>query len=307
MRNFRYGFWSGLSLLIIFLMCMCQENKNDKDKNNDWNSGKVVIAADSNLKEVLEPLVVIYENYFPKADIEFNFKSEETIINDFKDKKNKAIAVSRLLSENELKNIAFTHDVSIEKNTFAYDAIAVVANKNFTDSVYTIENTTNYLQNKTMKLVFDHPKSGIARSLMELSGTAPEAFKNAFSLSNTNAVLQYVAANSDAVGFIPYHLFSNRLDKTAQYIRSNFKILPVSYRDTTTVISQKTISDEKYALMRPISIYIGNCPEQVIQGFTSFLLKRQISKALLISGMVPKNLPVREVIVTEEFNPNEKK
>ena len=171
-----------------------------------------------------------------------------------------------------------------------------------------IENTASFLTTSTVaKLVFDNSKSGIARAIMQLSKTDPSLFKNAYSLNSVSDVLKYVSNNANAIGFIPYNLLSNRNEKEAQAIRANFKFLSVSYRDTITAISQESIAQQQYPLVRPISIYIGNCPDLAGQGFTNFLFKQQISKALLLSGLVPKNIPAREVNVTDEFNPEKTK
>ncbi|MEZ5053933.1 MAG: substrate-binding domain-containing protein [Chitinophagales bacterium] len=289
--------------LIVQLFLACQSNTTSKQANNDWNVGSIDIEADSNLKDVLQPLVVIYQNYFPKAHINFIYTPEDITIQRFKTKKNRAIAISRLLDDNELNNASIAQDVELEKITFAYDAIAVITNKENVDSVFTIEQTKSRLNNKQTQLVFDNAKSGIARTLMQISQSSKDDFKQAYVLQNADEVIEYVRRNKNAIGFIPFNLLSNKFEQKAQFIRANFKILPVSYKNKVTAISQQTIANEQYPLDRPISIYIGSCPELVIQGFTSFLLKRQISKAILLSGLVPKNMPVRDIVVSEEFNP----
>lgn len=290
-------------LFFVLLFMLFGKKKLNINTKDEWNEGTVEIAADSNMQSVLEPLAVIYENYYPNTDIQFLYRNEDVVIADFKQKKDKAIAINRLLTDVELNNISVAHNVSIEKITFAYDAIAVITNRNNSDTVYYLGETEKNLQSTTKKLIFDNAKSGIARTLMTVSNAAPAYFKNAYTLSTIDDVLKYIETNKNAIGFIPYHLLSNRYDAKAKYIRANFKILPIAYKDTIVAISQQSIANEKYPLVRPISIYIGNCPEQVIQGFTSFLLKRQIAKALLLSGIIPQNMPVREVVVTDEFNP----
>lgn len=291
--------------LIIIAVLGCYACKPETKKTSEsWDEGQVNIVADSNLKVVLEPLVTIYEHYFPKAKIDFQYASEDKVIQDFKQNNNNVIATNRLLDENELHNAAIAQGVTIGEYTFAYDAVAVIANKDFKDSVFKIENISSILQNKNIQLVFDNPKSGIARLLMQLSQTPATDFKNALALQSSTDLLNYIAAHQNAIGFIPFHLLSNNYENETQYILNHFKVLNVSYKEVTTAISQQSIADAKYPLIRPITIYIGRCSEQVIKGFTGFLLKRQISKAILLSGLVPKNMPIRDVVVTDKFNPN---
>lgn len=291
-----------LYLLLVLMVFSCHSGK--QETVNDKNHGSVVITADSNLQYILEQLVPVYENFYPGTKVSFSYTSEDIAISDFKHKKNTIIAVGRLLSPEEMANAEHNHDAKILENTFAYDAIAVIANKSFRDSVFSLEKTSSYLDgNSQIKLVFDNSKSGIAKSILRFSGTTPDAFKNAYSLASVSEVLKYVASNDNAIGFIPYNLLSNRNEKQAKEIRTSYKFLAVSYHDTITSISQESIAYQTYPLLRPISIYIGNCPELVGQGFTDFLFKRQIQKVLLLSGLVPRNIPTREVNVTDEFNP----
>ncbi|HRH56766.1 MAG TPA: substrate-binding domain-containing protein [Chitinophagales bacterium] len=293
------------AMILFFCMSGCNSTEDKKNTNQeDWNSGSVVITADSNLSAVLEPLIPIYENFYPTAKVSFQYTSEDAAVSNFKTKKNTIIAIGRLLSADEIAKVQFIQDSKVLENTFAYDAIAVIANKSNKDSVLVLEKIADYLTlTNNTKLVFDNAKSGIAKTIMQLSKTSPAQFKNAYSLNSVKDVLKYLETNTDAIGFIPYNLLSNRNDKEAQYIRATFKFLPVSYQNTVTTISQESIAYKEYPLVRPITIYIGNCPDLVGQGFTSFLFKRQVSKALLLSGLVPKNIPAREVNVTDEFNP----
>lgn len=288
----------------LLLLASCQSSKK-KLNYYDWNNGSVTITADSSLRFVLEQLVPIYENFYPKASVNFNYTSEDKAINDFKKKANTIIAIEKQLSKDEMQSAAFHQDTKIIENIFAYDAIAVITNKSFTDSVFDINKTAQYLQStSSTKLVFDNAQSGIAKTILQLSGVSAADFKNAYALNNITDVLKYVAENKNAVGFIPYNLLSNRNEQEAKYIRSTYKFLAVAYKNNTIALSQENIANQKYPLIRPIVLYIGNCPEVVGQGFANFLFGQQISKALLLSGLVPVSIPAREVVVTEEFHPS---
>lgn len=271
----------------------------------DWNNGSVTITADSNLRFVLEQLVPIYENFYPKASVKFNYTSEDKAISEFTSKTNTIVAVEKQLTSAEMQSATFHQDAKIMENIFAYDAIAVIANIAYTDSVFDINKTAQYLQpSSTTKLVFDNAQSGIAKIILQRSGVPAADFKNAYALHDIADVLKYVAENKNAIGFIPYNLVSNRNEQEAKYIRSTYKFLAVTYKNNTIALSQENIANQKYPLIRPIVLYIGNCPDVVGQGFANFLFGRQISKALLLSGLIPASIPVREVVVTEEFHPS---
>lgn len=292
---------------IAFLSLLSCNQFREKKDFYEWNNGKVVITADSNLRFVLEPLVPIYENFYPGATVSFQYTSEDAAITDFLDNKKTIIAVARQLSEAEQQKAAATQDAKIIESIFAYDAIAVIANKSFKDSVFTIENTAAFLTPESpIKLVFDNSKSGIVRTILQLSQAIPDSFKNAYALNSIDEVLKYVESNKNTIGFIPYNLLSNRNEATAKKIRASFKFLSVKYKNETTLLSQENIAEHSYPLIRPLAVYIGNCPDLVGQGFTNFLFSRQISKALILGGLVPQKIPDRDVVVTDEFKPSSK-
>lgn len=296
-----------ISIIILLLTSSCNtQNKTEQQHINERHKGNFVITADINLRYILEQLASIYHIYYPDANISFKYTTEDDAVSNFKLKKNDIIAVEKLLSPDEIANAQFHHQAKVLENIFAYDAIAIISNKQNSDSIFILDKLENYLNDKSKKIVFDNKQSGIAKQLMQYSNTSAEAFKNAYAVNSVNEVLQFIEHNNDAIGFIPYNSFSNRNEKTAQQIRTQFNILPISYHDTMYTLSQESIATQNYPLIRPIVLYIGNCPELVAQGFANFIFGKQISKALLLSGLVPKNIPIREVIVTEEFHPNKK-
>ena len=64
-------------------------------------------------------------------------------------KKNTIIAIEKSLTVDEITVAAHNQDAKILENTFAYDAIAVIANKSFKDSVFVVENTVSHLTKAT--------------------------------------------------------------------------------------------------------------------------------------------------------------
>lgn len=293
-----------LFISIVILTSGCHSSSNKKNIY-DWNNGSVVIMADSNLKNILEPLIPIYENFYPKASVQFQYTTEDDALKGFLNNKYTIVAMEKQFTDAETQQATQVQDAKIMENIFAYDAIAVIANKSFKDSVFTVEKMNDFLQpSSPIKLVFDNTKSGIAKKLLQLSAIPADVFKNAYSLNSITEVLKYISTNTNAIGFIPYNILSDRNEEEAKKIRNGFKFLSVSYKNKTTALSQENIATQTYPLIRPVVLYIGNCPDYVGQGFANFLFSRQVSKALLLNGLVPKSIPVREVQVTESFNPS---
>jgi phosphate transport system substrate-binding protein len=245
----------------------------------------------------------VYENSFPQATINFQYKNEEELVRDFVAGRAKVIIISRELSPAENQEAAVNQKIEIREHIFAYDAVAVIAGKNYKDSVLAIEKIPEFLLLHTStKLIFDNAYSGIAKQVMQLCQVNPSAFKYAFVVKNPQEVIDYVSNDPHAVGFIPFNYISNSYEQSDLNNRQKIKLLGLSQKDTVYKLSQENIAYSYYPLKRPLNIILGNSPDLVGIGFTNFLHRTQAAKILLKSGLVPKFLPVRKVVVREELN-----
>src|SRR4051812_11322494 len=85
---------NSFSKTLLFLLCIiifsCKTKLSD-NTTNDWNSGKIVIATDENLKDIMAQLVEIYEHENDSAHIVLNYQPQEKIVNDFVNGKTKSM------------------------------------------------------------------------------------------------------------------------------------------------------------------------------------------------------------------------
>jgi phosphate transport system substrate-binding protein len=294
--------WSIL-LLGCLVFISCKNKTGITSESNDWNSGKIVIASDTNLRSVLDQMKPVYENSYPDAVVDFNYSNEEDIVRDFINGKVRVMIISRSLLETERQQSASVQQINeVREHIFAYDAIAVISCKQFRDSVIALEQIPGFLQeNSAIKMVFDNAYSGIAKQVMSVCNIHAEAFKNAYVVKNPQAVIDYVANDPQAIGFIPFNFISNSYLETNVVNRQKIKLLAISVHDTAYSLSQNDIAYSNYPFKRPLNIVIGNNPDPVGRGFTNFMHRRQAAKILLKSGLVPVNIPVRNVTVHDEL------
>ena len=286
-------------VLALFPGC---KNKTITSESNDWNTGEITNQSDTNLKPILDQMKPVYENSFRQATVNFQYENEDELVRNFVAGKAKVIILSRWLTPSENQEASINQKIEIREHIFAFDAVAVISGKNFKDSVLALENIVGLLQkNASTKLIFDNAHSGIAKQVMRLCGAAPAAFNYAFVVKNPQEVIDFVANDPKAIGFIPFNYISNSYERSVEENRKKFKLLAVSLRDTAYTLSQEDIAYSAYPLKRLLNIVLGDNPDLVGRGFTNFLHRTQAEKILLKSGLVPKNLPARRVTVRDEL------
>lgn len=306
-HDLRLSMYNTKFFLIIFfgliLFSSCQTKTSAKNETtSEWNSGTIIIATDENLQNIAEQLSQIYEHDNPKAHIKFNYQAQDKIIDDFVNGKISSMLISRTLTKNEKDISTQNQKTATVENVFGYNAVALIANPKFNDSVFDIKKLSDYLQpNSAVKLVFDNKQSGIARYIMQLANVDPALFKNALAVNNAQEVMEYVQRNQASVGFISFNQISNRDVSETKSILSSLKILDVKRNDTIYEVSQESIYSFTYPLQQSMNIVLGRNPELVGTGFTNFLTKERAAKILLRAGLVPANMPARRVEVRDEL------
>lgn len=299
--NIKYFFYY---LLIIVLISACQSN-SEKQNKDDWNTGTITIPTDENLKDIAEQLVEVYEHEYEQATIKLNFQPQDKIINDFINGKITSMIINRNLTQKEIELSSNNQETKVIENILAYNAIALIANKNFKDSTIQMSAIKSYLlPNSSIKLVFDNKQSGIPKFIMQQENLDVALFKNALVVNNTNEVIQYVSSNTSAIGFITFNYISDVDAKSTQEILSKVKVLSVSKNDTIMSISQQSIYDGTYNLAQPISIVLGKNAEVLNVAFVNWLVKERAAKILLRAGLVPKVMPNRNMNIVDELKTN---
>lgn len=290
-------------LLASLLLFSCKMNLTEKDSiSNEWNSGTITIAADENLKNILQQLVQIYEFEHKNAKVILNFQPQDKIITDFINGDIKSMIVSRNLTEDEMMTSQENQTVKITAQTFAYNAVALIANNAFRDSIIDIRTLRDYLNpSSPIKLVFDNQRSGIAKLVMEKAAIEKALFKNALVVNNTKEVVDYVSANPHTIGFIPFNMISDKDDNSTSAVLSKVKLLSIQHDDVISGISQESIYAFTYPLQQSLTIVLGNNPELTGRGFSNFLCREKASKILLKAGLVPRFMPTRRINILDNL------
>ncbi len=213
--------------------------------------------------------------------------------------------ISRTLTEEETATSQQNQTVKITAQTFAYNAVAVIANKSFKDSILDMSTLKNYLNpSSPLKLVFDNQRSGIAKLIMHKASIDRALFKNAFVVNNATEVATYIAGNTNTIGFIPFNMISDEDDRNRDAVLSKVKVLDIRQDSTFAAISQSSIYTFSYPLQQSLTIVLGNNPELTGRGFSNFLCRERSGKILLKAGLVPRFMPTRTINILDNLKSN---
>ena len=128
--------FSLLAVLSVIFLTSC---KSGKKGNSDWlKEYDVKVAVDETFKPILENIIQSYGMAYPEAQMKPQYVSEDQAIRLLVNDSVRCIVVTRKLKDNELTLIK-GHTLSATQALIASDAIALVVNKQNTDSLITLD------------------------------------------------------------------------------------------------------------------------------------------------------------------------
>jgi len=292
----------------------CNNNNGRKITVTDTpTSGVIQISADESFRPVIEEQVKVFEGTTPGTKINVQYKPEAECLKDlFYDSATRLVIVTRGLSVKEAKYLDDSLHYVPRSERIASDAIAVVVNRESTDTTFTLSQLQQLLSGGagSKQLVFDGLTATstirfVIDSIMKgkkFDGEKVQAAKN------SREVLEYVSKNNNAVGFVGISWIGNPEDPEQVEMLKKVKIAYVQCEqclDTPYIRpSQAGIATRRYPLVRGLYYILKENYSGLGSGFASFLQYERgqliFRRAYLQPGTM--NFDVRNVIVNEKLN-----
>ena len=296
-----------LGLIIVFFAC----NQNNKPKNEEETilKGSTSVLVDETLLPIVEDQVEVFESLY-EAKIKVNAKSEaETILALSKDTSKIAI-LSRKLNPEEVK-VFSSKKIKPRTTEFATDAIAFISNQRNKDTLIALQEVVNFLKgmpNSSIKgLVFDNPNSSTVRYMNELAGIKELPSKGIFSFKTNEEVIQFVSENEGMIGVVGVNCLMEPSLKMRPIV-DKINILSVKGIGKTDYFAptQNNLAEKKYPLAR--DLYIINCQgySGLGMGFASFIAGEVGQRITLKSGLLPVNMPGRNIKIRKQIEKENK-
>ena len=296
--------------LLTFMAC----NQNQSGEPDDTpTSGKINISVDETFKPIIDTEISTFESIYKYAKINASYKSEGNAFQDLLDDSARIIIVTRDLTLQEKK---YFEDIKLfpHISKIAYDAVTFVTNNSNPDTQFTDEQIKKIItgeigtwkqinpnsSNNPIQIIFDNNNSGTSRFLKEYAGNK-NLSKNSSAVNSSEAVIDYVSKNKNALGVLGVSWVSDRRDSTLMSFLNKVRVVELSPPDSSEGRGeyykpyQAYIATKYYPLWRTVYIISREARAGLGNGFTSFVASDKGQRIILKSGLVPASQPVRLV------------
>lgn len=254
------------SLLCVASFFSCSSGK--QPGNSHWmNEYDVRVAIDETFKPIMNDLVDSYGMANQEANMKPVFVSEDSAIRLLVRDSLRCCIATRKLNESELAMVQ-SHKLGIHQSLIAYDAIALVVNKQNADSLITLQEIKDIVSGKItrweqlahatqkgeLKLVFDHSGSSTVRYMRDSLCNGQELQGNVFASEgkSNQSVLQMVKSDPSIIGVVG----ANWLKADSSAVLTDFRKLDFNVMRVCT--NPDTYS--KYVRPYQHNIYMGYYP-----------------------------------------------
>ena len=208
MRKFTF-----LLLLTALLATAC--GTNPKAAYNDLHEDDVHFAADESFQPILSELSDLYALRKPEATMMPVYCSEDSalrlLLND-----SVRMAITTQPFNDKQKEFVAAHHLAVTQSKIAYDAFALIVNKENTDTVINLEELRGIIQGRItdwkqlevthrsgkLSLVFDASGSSTVRYMKDSLNGGKELKGNIFAQGSNLKVIEAVKENPNVIGVV---------------------------------------------------------------------------------------------------------
>lgn len=203
---YKLKIWSFIAFTtIVFVKCN-DENPNAQHYTDTPTQGTIHISVDESFKPIIDSQIQVFESQYPKAKIIAEYKPEAECIKDLEKDSTRMIIITREPNASEKSYVLNKIGVKLNWERVAYDAMAIVVNKQSKDSLFSVADLKSILAgtfSKPYKVVMDglSATSNVRFAKDSILGGAPFG-KNVQAADNSLGVIDYVSKTPDAIGFV---------------------------------------------------------------------------------------------------------
>jgi phosphate transport system substrate-binding protein len=285
--------------------------------NETPTSGNIKIFVDESFRPLLETEVYTFTHIYKYAKIAPVYKPEVDIVNDFMNDSVKVIVTSKKLTDDQIKYLRDTN-IIVRTNTFAYDALALVTNKENYDTLIKYESIKDIFLGKITRwkaidpksrltdinVIFDNTKSGNIRYFREKFDISEKLPPNFFAVKSNQDVVDYVSKNKNALGIISVNWISDKDDSLSMSFIRKVNVLAISQPYFTDDSYYRplpgSIYDKSYPFIREVFLISRETFKGLGSGFIQWACAEKGQRIVLKSGLVPATMPIRLIQIRKE-------
>ena len=296
-------------LLLTGILSGCQNENNAPTNSETTHSGTINISIDESFKPVLDSQIKVFESQNPNAKINVQYKPEAECLRDLMKDSTRMVIVTRGLSEEEKKIMTEKFQFAPTYGTIAYDAIAVIVNRKSPDSIFDMADIRSLVKGTSgykYKVVMDGTSATstvrfVADSLLKGEPIA----KTVEGAPGSQAVIDYVSNNTDAIGLVGVSWIGNKDDPQQSTFLEKVNIASLSCRGCKNgpyvKPYQYNIYTNRYPMIRPLYYILKENYNGLGSGFRNFLIYEKGQKIFKRAYLLPArmNLSTQNVKISE--------
>ena len=222
----------------------------------------VNVSIDETFKPIMDNMVQSFGMAYPEANMKPLYVNEDQAIRLLVNDSVRCCIVTRKLNENE-QTIIKSHRLEARQAMIASDAIALVVNKENTDSLITLDEIKNIVSGKItrweqlkkhnrsgeLKLVFDDSGSSTVRYMKDSLCNGKDLKGNVYASEgrSNESVLEMVKNNPNIIGIVGANWLKGKTENAlADFSKLEFNVMRVS-----------RTADEFAKYVRPYQYYIA--------------------------------------------------
>lgn len=281
-RSVIQAFMSAFALVLVCLLPgACGHRQAGAERLDTPVSGTIQVSADESFKPVIEEEIKVFEATYPAAKINVTYKPEAECLKDMlRDSATRMVIVTRPLTHAEAVYFQDTLHYVPRGEKIASDAIAIVVNAKSTDTTFTLNQLQQLLTgevNNGHKIVFDglNATSTIRFAIDSILKGKTFSNQNVQAAKSSREVLDYVASDENAIGFVGISWIGNPEDTAQLNLLRKVKIAYVRCEvcvDSPFVKpTQASIATRRYPLVRGLYYILKEGYQGLGSGLAGFM------------------------------------
>jgi phosphate transport system substrate-binding protein len=275
----RASLWAKLFIYIIpVTIAGC--GGHNKIPMESTNSGNISISVDESFKPVIDSQISVFVSSHPDAKVNAHYKPEADCLRDlFKDSATRMVIVTRPMTDDEEKFFKDSLNYVPREGILAFDAVAVIVNNKAKDSIFTMDEIREILSGTSkykLRPVMDGTNAtSTVRYAMDSILKGKPLGSNVTAAQTSEAVVDYVARNEDAIGFLGVSWIGNPEDSNQVSFLQKVRIASVQCvsctRETYVKPYQGNIAEKRYPMVRSLYYILKEHFDGLGSGFVNFL------------------------------------
>jgi phosphate transport system substrate-binding protein len=261
-----------------FWLAACSSTDESADTRDTPTKGSINISVDESFKPVIEEQIRVHHSSFPATKINVSYKSEAECFRDLQKDSTRMIIVAKGLTEKEAEFYKSLLSYKPQYGDLAYDAVAVIVNKEAKDSIFSFKDIKEILSGKqALTAVMDGKNAtSTVRYLKDSVLKKGEFGKNVVAVNNSQEVIDIVAKRTDVIGFVGLSWIGDSYDpKQVAYLQkirlSRIECTACLEKNIYAKPSQATITRGEYPLARPLYYILKENTAGLGTGFMNFM------------------------------------